>query len=342
MATKVIDVSKHQGNINWQQVKAAGVQGAIIRAGYGKMDNQKDQYFEQNYANAKAAGIPIGAYHFTYAISVEEAKQEADVFLNWIKGKQFEYPVYFDIEDESKNTYLGKKVLTDITCAFCEKLEQAGYFVGIYSNRSWLMNNLDYNRIKRYTLWVAHYNVSATDYPNPHDMWQFSSTQKVNGISGNVDMNWCYKDFPAIIKAGGYNGFGVSTSAPSQPTSTQYHIGDVVTVSSYYASSTETDSNKAVIPSEWKTGTITRIVEGARNPYLLNNGNLGWCNDGDIRGRGSIAGGPTSQSITYTVQSGDTLSGIAAKYGTSYQYLASINGIANPDKIYVGQTIKIK
>ena len=80
MATKVIDVSKWQGDINWQQVKAAGIQGAIIRAGYGKVSDQKDPKFEQNYANAKAAGIPIGAYHFTYAISVEEAKQEADVF----------------------------------------------------------------------------------------------------------------------------------------------------------------------------------------------------------------------------------------------------------------------
>lgn len=340
MATKVIDVSKWQGDINWQQVKAAGVQGAIIRAGYGKVDSQKDPKFEQNYANAKAADMPVGAYHYTYAVSIAEAQQEADVFLNWIKGKQFEYPVYFDIEDDSI-VHLGKQLLTDIVCTFCDKLEQAGYFVGVYANKNWLMNYLDYDRIKKYTIWLAHYT-TATDYPNPHDMWQFSSMQKVNGISGNVDMNWCYKDFPAIIKTGGYNGFGAGTSAPSQPAGTQYSVGDVVTVSSYYASSTETDSNKAVIPPEWKTGTITRIVEGARNPYLLNNGNLGWCNDGDIRGRGSIAGGSAPQSVTYTVQSGDTLSGIAAKYGTSYQHLADINGISNPDKIYVGQKIKIK
>ena len=85
MATKVIDVSKWQGDINWGQVKAAGVQGAIIRARYGKVDNQKDPKFEQNYANAKAAGMPVGAYHYTYAVSIAEAQQEADVFLNWIK-----------------------------------------------------------------------------------------------------------------------------------------------------------------------------------------------------------------------------------------------------------------
>ncbi|PWM98984.1 MAG: hypothetical protein DBX37_05700 [Massilioclostridium sp.] len=337
---KGIDISKWQGDVDFSKVKADGVEFAILRAGYGKLADQKDPKFEQNYASAKAVGMPIGAYHYTYAISMIEAEQEANVLLNWLKGKQFEYPIYFDIEDTSI-VYLGKDVLTDIVCTFCEKLEQAGYFVGVYANKNWLMNHLDYNRIKKYTIWLAHYT-TATDYPNPHDMWQFSSTQKVDGISGKVDMNYCYKDFPAIIKAGGYNGFSAGTSAPSQPAGTQYSVGDVVTISSYYASSTETDSNKAVIPSDWKTGTITRIVEGARNPYLLNNGNLGWCNDGDIRGREDITGSSAPQSVTYTVQSGDTLSGIAAKYGTSYQHLASINGISNPDKIYVGQKIKIK
>ena len=335
---KGIDISKWQGNVDFTKVKADGIEFAILRAGYGKLADQKDPKFEQNYANAKAVGLPVGCYHYTYAISVIEAEQEANVLLNWLRGKQFEYPVYLDIEDTSI-VYLGKNILTDIVCTFCNKLEQAGYFVGVYANKNWLTNYLDYEHIKKYTIWLAHYT-TATDYPNPHDMWQFSSTQTVNGISGKVDMNYCYKDFPEIIKSGGYNGFGVGTQ--SQPTDTQYSVGDVVTVSSYYASSTEADSSKAVIPSKWKVATITKMIPEARNPYLLNNGNLGWCNDGDIRGRGDMTGDTVSQSVTYIVQSGDTLSGIAAKFGTSYQHLASINGISNPDKIYVGQTIKIQ
>ena len=107
---KGIDVSVHNGNIDWGKVKADGIDFAILRAGFGKLEKQKDEKFEQNYAGAKAAGIPVGAYWYSYAMTPEEAEQEADVFLSVIKGKQFEMPVYFDLE-EKKQFDLGKGTL---------------------------------------------------------------------------------------------------------------------------------------------------------------------------------------------------------------------------------------
>lgn len=236
MATKIIDVSTWQGNIDWSKVKADGVQGAIIRAGFGKVASQKDNKFERNYTNAKAVGMPIGAYWYSYATSVADAKKEAEVCLSILKGKQFEYPIYYDLEDPSM-TGCGKSVLTQIATTFCETLESAGYYVGIYSNPNWLKNYLNYNTVKKYTLWLAHWGVSEPSYEC--GLWQYSSSGSVSGISGRVDMNWGYQDFPTEIKNGKFNGFGeaaepvqpVEPSKPSKPaTSNGFKVGDTVRV----------------------------------------------------------------------------------------------------------------
>lgn len=236
MATKIIDVSTWQGNIDWSKVKADGVQGAIIRAGFGNVASQKDNKFERNYTNAKAVGMPIGAYWYSYATSVADAKKEAEVCLSILKGKQFEYPIYYDLEDRSM-TGCGKSVLTQIATTFCETLENAGYYVGIYSNPNWLNNYLDYNTVKKYTLWLAHWGVSEPSYKC--GLWQYSSSGSVSGISGRVDMNWGYQDFPTEIKNGKFNGFGeaskpvqpVEPSKPSKPaTSNGFKVGDTVRV----------------------------------------------------------------------------------------------------------------
>lgn len=236
MATKIIDVSTWQGNIDWSKVKADGVQGAIIRAGFGNVASQKDNKFERNYTNAKAVGMPIGAYWYSYATSVADAKKEAEVCLSILKGKQFEYPIYYDLEDPSM-TSCGKSVLTQIATTFCETLESAGYYVGIYSNPNWLKNYLDYSTVKKYTLWLAHWGVSEPAYKCA--LWQYSSSGSVSGISGRVDMNWGYQDFPTEIKNGKFNGFGeaskpvqpVEPSKPSKPaTSNGFKVGDTVRV----------------------------------------------------------------------------------------------------------------
>lgn len=233
MATKIIDVSTWQGNINWSKVKADGVKGAIIRAGFGRVASQKDNKFEQNYKNAKAVGMLIGAYWYSYATSVADAKKEAEVCISILKGKQFEYPIYYDLEDPSM-TGCGKSVLTQIATTFCETLESAGYYVGIYSNPNWLKNYLNYNTVKKYTLWLAHWGVSEPSYEC--GLWQYSSSGSVSGISGRVDMNWGYQDFPTEIKNGKFNGFGeaaepVQPVEPSKPaTSNGFKVGDTVRV----------------------------------------------------------------------------------------------------------------
>lgn len=207
---KGIDVSVHNGNIDWNKVKADGIDFAILRAGYGRLEKQKDEKFEQNYAGTKAAGIPVGAYWYSYAMTPEEAELEADVFLKVIKGKQFEFPVYFDLE-EKKQFDLGKEKVSAIMRAFLEKVEKAGYFVGLYGSASSLSTHTADDIKSHYTIWLAHW-VDKTNYSGAYAVWQYSEKGKVDGISGAVDLDICYKDFPTIIKGKGLNGFGAKTT----------------------------------------------------------------------------------------------------------------------------------
>lgn len=203
-----IDVSKWQGRIDWAKVKASGVQFAIIRAGYGREVSQKDAYFEANYSGAKAVGLPVGAYWYSYATTTEAAKAEARACLEVIRGKSFEFPVWFDQEYEPAIKALTKQQRTDIVKAFCETLEAAGYYTGLYCSRDWLTNWLYPAQLKAFDIWVAAYGSSPGNVPLPYGMWQRSSSGKVSGISGNVDLDTAYKDYPDIIKTAGLNGCG--------------------------------------------------------------------------------------------------------------------------------------
>ena len=199
-----IDVSKHQGKIDWTKVKT---DFAIIRAGFGREISQKDPCFEENYGGCKAVGIPVGTYWYSYAMSADEARKEAAVCLEVIKGKSFEYPIYFDIE-EPRQLALGREKCSEIAKAFLETVESAGYWVGIYSSKSHLETCITEEIRRRYTVWVAHYGVTKTTYSGVFGIWQKSSSGKIPGISGNVDLNECYVDFPQQIKDAGLNGFG--------------------------------------------------------------------------------------------------------------------------------------
>lgn len=204
---KGIDVSTWQGDIDWNKVKADGIEFAMIRSSFGKEnpDKQTDNKFHQNIKNAKAAGIPVGVYHYSYALSAEDAKKEADFCLSVIKGYQLEYPVAFDIEDASQLN-LGKKLITDIIMAFCERVQAAGYYVSIYTNLDWISNRIDMERAKVFDVWLAQWNDKPT-YSGSFGLWQYSSKGKVSGIAGNVDMNIAYYDYPSIIKNAGLNGY---------------------------------------------------------------------------------------------------------------------------------------
>lgn len=203
---KVIDVSKHNGTINWSDVKKNGVEGVIIRAGLGKVASQKDPMFEANYKGAAAAGLHIGAYWYSYAVTASEAEQEARAFMECIKGKRFDLPVYLDIEDKTQ-VPLGKKVCTDIVCSFMDVLEAAGYFAGVYSFDSFFGSNLDESVQKKYSCWVARVENIPPKVCREYGMHQYTWKGSVSGISGDVDVSYCYKDFPSIIKSAGLNGY---------------------------------------------------------------------------------------------------------------------------------------
>lgn len=203
MTKNGIDVSEHQGKINWKNVKT---DFAILRAGYGREISQKDKQFDNNYKGCKANNIPCGAYWYSYAVTTQDARKEAETCLEIIKGKVFEYPIYFDIE-ERRQLALGKNACTAIAKAFLETVEKAGYWVGIYSSKSHLENYLSEEICQRYAVWVAHYGVGKTTYRGQFGIWQKSSAGAVAGISGCVDLNECYIDYPALIKNAGLNGY---------------------------------------------------------------------------------------------------------------------------------------
>lgn len=200
---KGIDLSYANKVTDWDAV-AKSVDFVILRAGYGKEYSQIDSNFEKYYAECKKRNIPVGCYWYNYAKTKAEAEKEAEVFLKIIKGKQFEMPVYYDVEEY--NTFkLGKKAVSEIITAFCEKVEKAGYFTGFYSNPNFLHNVINDTVKSKFTLWLAHWDTN-TPYCN-FGIWQKSSKGKINGISGNVDIDYCETDFTSKIKELSLNGF---------------------------------------------------------------------------------------------------------------------------------------
>ena len=216
MSMKGIDVSKWQGVINWNAVKASGIQFAILKAGGSDKGFYKDPYFERNYAGARNAGIHVGAYYFVGPGCKSKADGEADArrFLAFLSGKQFDMPVYIDFEAPNTTNKNGN---TDACIGFCRVMEKAGYFAGIYaSDLSGFHDKLNRDSLKPFTWWVARYGSKCTWATANLGIWQYSSTGRVNGISGNVDMDECYIDYPSVIKNKGLNGYrtGTKTAAP--------------------------------------------------------------------------------------------------------------------------------
>lgn len=226
--SKGIDVSMWQGNVDFSKVKAAGYDFVIIRC--NNWDNGLncvvvDPYFEQNYARAKAAGLAVGVYYYTWQSSVLGARKDAELCLELIRGKQFEYPIYFDLEWQ-KAFAQGRSVCSAMVETFCKTLEEAGYFVGLYISRSPLQDYITPEVAKRYVLWIAEYGVNAPRYNGEYGMWQYSSTGSVPGVSGSTDLDECYIDYPEIIKACGLNGFPKQTE-PEEPKQDKPLKGDL-------------------------------------------------------------------------------------------------------------------
>lgn len=198
-----IDVSVHQGAIDWQQVRDAGVEFAIIRVGYrtyGGGEIKLDEGFVDNISGATAAGLKVGVYFFSQAVTVDEAVAEADAVLDAIAPYDITYPVVYDWEliydDTARTDDIPVDVLTDSCIAFCERVKSAGYTPMIYQNKGTTLFKLDLPRLQDYDFWLAEYGSEPTYYYD-YQMWQYSCTGRIPGIAGEVDLNISFKDYSA-------------------------------------------------------------------------------------------------------------------------------------------------
>jgi GH25 family lysozyme M1 (1,4-beta-N-acetylmuramidase) len=272
MAVQGIDVSMWQGNINFDLVKASGIKFVMIRAGYGRYTTQKDEYFEQNYKRAKAAGLGVGAYWYSYALTAEQATEEAKVFLYVIKGKTFEYPVVFDIEDKTQNA-LSVAQTDKVVTAFCSTMEKAGYYVSLYSYASFLNNHISAGVRAKYDIWVAHFGVMTPNYNGKYGMWQNADNYKVRGINGNVDHDYAYKDYPSIMKNNGLNGFkkvSVTTGSAKKPTTTAATVKKPTATKKEVVYVVKKGDTLWAIAQKYKT-TVDALVKAnnIKNPDLI-------------------------------------------------------------------------
>ncbi len=220
--SKILDISYYQPTVDYAKT-AADIDGVILRIGltyWGAYNQGKDSSFDTHYAGFKAQNTPVGCYYYSAADTLERAEEEALYCIQLMKGLQFELPVFYDVENNERQGSLSKELLTAIVEKFCSIVQSEGYFVGYYSYTSWIKAKFDYEKLSRYwTLWKADY----TDNPDtsiPCDMLQYTNQGTVAGISGNVDLNECYRDYEAEIKANGLNGFSKTDYEP-----TAYIIG---------------------------------------------------------------------------------------------------------------------
>lgn len=190
----VVDVSDHNGKIDWEKVKDSGVQGAMIRVGYrgwGNAEIVEDRYFQSNIAGAKAQGINVGVYFYSQATTPEEAIEEAEFVMDKVWGRRINLPVAFDMEPFMRQERFAdhsKIQKTEMADAFLKVVKKFGYEGILYGNPTWLSNDVDMKKLAKYPVWLAHYT-SFTDWPYEFRMWQFTSEGRVKGISGDVDLN---------------------------------------------------------------------------------------------------------------------------------------------------------
>lgn len=196
-----IDVSSHQEEIDWEQVKAAGIDFAFIRCGYRTYETGslfEDEYFRQNIEGAQAAGLEVGLYFYSQAITAAEARKEAEKAIELAKDYTFTYPIAYDWEtvetDDARTDGMTKERLTACTLAFCNTIRDAGYTPVIYQNAETALNLLDLTKLTEYDLWLAEHR-DASGYYYDYRIWQYCSDGTVPGITGDVDLNICYTPY---------------------------------------------------------------------------------------------------------------------------------------------------
>ena len=204
---KGVDVSEHQGKINWAKVKASGIDFAIIRCGYsGNYTKQDDKYWQYNVSECERLGIPYGVYLYSYANTPDKARSEAQHTLRLLKGHKPSYPVYYDLEDKVVAS-AGNSAIVNMANIYCSTLESAGYKAGIYANKSWWTSKLNSSSLNKYEKWVAQWYTSCT-YNGSYRLWQCTSDGSVSGISGRVDLNFEFQRSDTDTYMGGWRSSG--------------------------------------------------------------------------------------------------------------------------------------
>lgn len=313
-----IDISYWQKGYPYDRANDEGVKFSILRAGYSLT---KDSEFETHYANVKRLGWGVGAYWYMYATSVEAAKAEARAFLKAIEGKQFDYPVYLDIEDASVRA-TGRDNCNAMVRAFGEIIEAAGYYFGVYTNLDWYRNVISGAELnKKYDWWIACWSTGAPTGVN-YGLWQFGG--ETNYIRGNkvagvtTDQNYAVKDYPTIIKNAGLNGYSKNEEPKEEPKP-----------SIPFEGVSDEELARRVWAGEFGDGDTRREALGSRYDTVQALVNKG-------------VGKPSAEPRYYIIKWGDTLSKIAKTYGTTVNELVRLNNISNPDLIYAGQKIRVK
>lgn len=324
MSIKGLDVSRFQGEVDWERVKAAGYRFAMLRAGYG--DSTVDEQFRRNASECNRIGLPIGAYWFCYAATTENAAKEADSCIRTVSGYRLDYPVCYDIEQAGAD-YVEKLGISftpalarELVKSFCNRVESKGYFAMFYSNQSFFNTYLGTALAKRYAFWYARY----TDTFDGTDcgIWQYTSAGQVPGISGNVDLDLAYMDYPSVIRRAGLNHLSGTAPVPSVPSPAPQYITYVI----------QPGDTLSGIAQKYNT-TVNALAKlnGISDPDKIYAGRT-------IRVPENGSSGP----VYYTIRPGDTLSGIAQKYGATVSALTRLNGISDPDRIYAGDRIRIR
>lgn len=319
---KGIDLSKYQQNVNYSKLKEQGIEFAIIRCGYGKKESQKDELFETHYKGLKEAGIKVGAYLYSYCNDVKNAILEAENCLKFINGKTFELPIFYDLEDEQVLP-LGKEKITEIAKIFCNKIEEAGFTAGVYANLNWFKKYIKVKDLLQFKIWLAEWEKPKHSADFRVDFWQYTSKGKLDGISGNVDLNY---DLRENVNNSTGNVDNVENNVDNSTNSAGTYVvqaGDNLTkIAKKYKMSWQTlyENNKHII---------------GKNPNLIKVGQVLNIN----------AGMNPETAECYIVKKGDNLSKIGKKFGinwvTIYENNKDIIG-KNPSLIKPGQVLKIR
>ena len=346
---KGIDVSGSQGNIEWTTLKEkTDTKFTIIKLGniYDEDENYIDSKFEKNYKECIKNNIPVGVYVYNYCNSIETLKRGANWVLEVLNKRALNLPVYLDMEDRTIVSE-GKEALTNQCNEFAKILTNAGYKVGVYANLNWFENYLEpKNFNSNISVWVAQY-YKKCEYEGEYDIWQYSSSGKVDGISGNVDMNYLYNE--NIIKNTDNNGpedktidelaqevidgkWGNGEDRRKRLEEAGYDYDKVQdkvnSILSIPKKSIETLARE-VIEGKWGNGTERKNkLEKAGYDYNKVQDKVNELLE-------------SKNSKTYTVKAGDTLSEIAEKYNTTVSKIVKDNNIENANLIYPGQKLKI-